>query len=268
MTELTLALLQAAHLQRTTSDALSALDVALAETAGLGASVLVTPELFLSGYGNAEHTRTMYERQDGRFLHAAAGLAAKHGVGLVCGYPESADGRYFNSAAVINSAGKLIHNYRKANLANDYERSCFESGADPTIFEFAGIRCAVLICYDVEFPEMARRAAQAGAELLIVPTALTSRWRIVAEAVIPTRAYENGVFVAYCNFAAPREIPEFGGLSTICGPDGQSLVRAGVGPEMVCTRLNNDRIAEIRSELHFLRDLRRIGDSKLPPLDS
>ena len=70
---------------------------------------------------------------------------------------------------------------------------------EPEIFEIGGLKAALLICYDVEFPESVRALALAGAELVIVPTALMQPFDVVAKTIVPARAYENQLFVAYAN---------------------------------------------------------------------
>ena len=138
-----------------------------------------TPELYLSGYGSAEAAKEAAQHVTSPVIQAASHIAARHGVGLVLGYPERSNGKLYNSAAVFDGQGQLLHNYRKLALPNDFERGCFHSGTGPQVFEFEGVRCSVVICYDAEFPELPRHAALAGAELLIVPTALRARWRFV-----------------------------------------------------------------------------------------
>jgi predicted amidohydrolase len=76
------------------------------------------------------------------------------------------------------------------------------------------------------------------------------------------RAYENGVFVAYCNCAASSLLQEFAGLSTVCGPDGQALVRAGLEPGMFTVTIDTAEIARIRSRLTFLADLKLMRASR------
>jgi 5-aminopentanamidase len=180
---------------------------------------------------------------------------------LVLGYPEKTETVVYNSAIVFDKAGMKLHNYRKINLPNDYERACFSWGTEVQVFEITGVRAAVLICSDVEFPELARKAAEMGAEVLLVPTALSMKWRIVPDSVIPVRAFENGFFVAYCNFGSDFEAPNFAGLSTICGPDGQVLVRAGHRPELVLTSIDTDKILDARFQLSFLPDVARMRSS-------
>ena len=170
-------------------------------------------------------------------------------------YPERTEAGVFNSSVVFGPSGATLHNYRKVDLANDYERGCFLRGRALHVFDIGGVSCAVLICYDIEFPEMARRAAEMGAELLIVPTALGQKWRIVSDCLVPVRAYENGIFVAYCNLAAEDEPRRFAGLSTICGPDGKPVLRADDRPGLFTAAIDTDEIGRVRNELNFLPDL-------------
>ena len=235
-----------------------ALDAALG---GTDADVLITPELGWPGYGDAERTRAMATGQDGALIARVRNLAARHGRAIVLGYAEAADGTIYNSAICIDASGQVLQNYRKQMRANDYERACFEVGTEGPVIPLAGVPSAILICYDVEFPELVRRAARAGALLVIVPTALGPKWRVASDVVVPARAYENGIFVAYCNHAATPASHVFCGLSVVAGPDGRAVGRAGEMAEVLEVTIDLDQVAEIRQQLHFLRDLAaREGD--------
>jgi predicted amidohydrolase len=258
MADLKIALMQAPGDPRPIDQALAKLDTALGDAASEGAHLLMTPELFLSGYGNRDATLACAQEQDSLVMNRIAGMAAHHEVALVLGYPETCGSEVYNAAIVFDETGKVIHTYRKINLPSDYERSCFKRGENVGIFEFRGVRCAVLICYDVEFPEMARSAVLNNAELLIVPTALSNKWRIVPDCVIPARAFENGVFIAYCNFSGRSDPTDFTGLSTVFQPDGQPITRAGHDPDIVFASIDTGKILDVRSQLHYLDDLKLI----------
>ncbi|MCE8526065.1 carbon-nitrogen hydrolase [Ruegeria pomeroyi] len=261
---LTLALFQARPAFRSADDALTDLDLAMSRAATAGADMLITPELYLSGYGSAGAVRATAQAQGSQFLRAAGQLAARHRVGLVLGYPEQSGCALYNSAAVFDRAGHLISNYRKVALPNDFERDCFTPGAGPEAFDFEGIRCSVLICYDIEFPELARRAALLGTELLLVPTALRAKWRFVSDAIVPSRAYENAMFIGYCDFAADEANSEFSGTSSICAPDGQHLCRASGREDMVLATIDTSAVHLRKSDFDFLQDLERF-DLATPP---
>jgi 5-aminopentanamidase len=258
MTQLTIAMLQAKPTSQPSAEVIAELSEAMTNAAALGADVLVTPELFLSGYGCPTETAERAQTSNSPLLLQAAQLSAKHRIALVLGYPEKTDRTVYNSAIVFDKDGATLHNYRKINLPNEYERGSFSWGTEVKVFEISGVRAAVLICSDVEFPELTRRAAEMGAEVLLVPTALNRKWRIVPESVIPVRAFENGFFVAYCNFGSDFDSPNFAGLSTICGPEGQVLVRAGHSPELIVTSIDTDQILDARFLLSFLSDVARM----------
>ncbi|CAM5716447.1 Carbon-nitrogen hydrolase OS=Streptomyces alboniger OX=132473 GN=CP975_05405 PE=3 SV=1 [Streptomyces alboniger] len=82
-----------------------------------------------------------------------------------------------------------------------------------------------MICYDVEFPENVRAHALAGTDLLLVPTAQMHPFQFVAESVVPVRAFENQMYVAYVNRVGQEGEFEFVGLSTLAGPDGVARTR-------------------------------------------
>lgn len=255
MTQLNIALFQAAPGPRTVDRALADLDTAMRRAVKRQANLLVTPELFLSGYGDASASIAAAQEANSEVLRAAAQTAARHGIGLVLGYPERDGGNLFNSAAVFDRRGARLHNYRKVALPNEFERGCFQSGNGPEVFEFEGVRCSVVICYDVEFPELPRRAARLGAEIMIVPTALRRKWRIVSDSVVPTRAYENAIFVAYCDYARHGSQSEFSGASTICGPTGARLTVETGQPGLVFAKIDTHEIARHRQEFDLLNDM-------------
>lgn len=244
MMKLTLALWQRASMQWSGDEFLQALDEAMAQTE---ADVFITPELCWPGYGDARSSR------DDAVGQASSLITSVRAI--VLGYAEADGARLFNSAMCIDAHGAIVANYRKQTTANDYERLCFGKGSHGPIFLLNGVPTSVLICLDVEFPELVRRASLDGAHLLIVPTALAPRWRVVPEMVIPTRAYENGIFVAYCNYATGSDAGPFCGLSLVAGPDGRTIANAQFGDCILEATIESGQVAEARSHLDYLRHL-------------
>jgi len=172
---------------------------------------------------------------------------------VVLGYAEVDGEKLFNSAICLDANGMILANYRKQTVANDYERQCFGKGGPGPVFLLHGVPTSILICLDVEFPELVRRASLDGAHLLIVPTALAPKWRVVPETVIPARAYENGIFVAYCNYAGDDEAGPFCGQSLVAGPDGRAIAHAQSAACTIEATINSDHVAETRSQLDYLQ---------------
>lgn len=258
MTALTIALYQAEPTPRDHKITLNLLHELLQKASQQGVDLLITPELFLSGYGNTKQTKSLALSQASEFMKSVASIVANFGVGLVLAYPELFENKLYNSAIVFNRRGRVLHNYRKTSVANRYERQIFSRGRGPETFEFEGVKCSILICYDVEFPELTRRMACQGTELILVPTALRSLWRVVADKVIPTRAYENGIFIAYCDYAATASSQSFSGASTVCGPDGNHLFDNSGMAELLVAKIETSQIKMIRSDIRFLRDLSQV----------
>ena len=108
----------------------------------------------------------------------------------------------------------------------------------------------------MEFPENVRRLALAGTELIVVPTALAREWAIVADKLVPTRAFENGVFMAYADRCGREGSSAYAGRSCIVAPDGRDLARAGDRDTVLRARIVPGDYAAVRRRLPYLRDLR------------
>lgn len=252
MTEVKLALWQRAPVEPSREGFLEALDNAMAQTR---ADVLITPELCWPGYGDVVLSRAEAVDQRGPFIACVRALAVRHGKAIVLGYAEADSERIFNSAICIGADGAVLANYRKQTTANDYERECFTKGGPGPVFEINGIPIALLICLDAEFPELVRGASLEGALLLIVPTALSPKWRVIPDAVIPTRACENGIFVAYCNYAGDGEAAPFCGRSLVVGPDGRAIANALTGECLLEVTVKSGDVIKARDQLDYLRHL-------------
>lgn len=223
-----------------------------------GAALLVAPELFLTGYAiGKEAVERLAEPMDGLSLNAAREIARREKIALCFGFPERDGGKVFNTAVVIGFDGKVVATYRKTHLFGDVDREQFaDSGTLPAVFDLGGFKCGLLICYDVEFPENVRAHALNGAELVLVPTALMMPFDIVAKTIVPARAYENQVFVAYVDRCGTEAPFDYCGLSCVVGPDGADLARAGRGEELIFADLDRRSMEESRRLNTHLADRR------------
>lgn len=218
------------------------------------ADLLLLPELFASGYNIGEMVHNCAEPADGAIARQVAGMARESGVAIHYGYPERDGENLFNSAQCIAPDGTRLGGHRKLIIPPGFEGQYFAAGNGCALFSYKGVRIATLICYDAEFPETARHVAQLGAELVLVPTALGAKWGWVADTMIPTRAYENGVFLAYANSAGAEGDMAFLGRSFIAAPDGEELARAGHAPEVITADLNMARVPAAQARLPYLKD--------------
>lgn len=229
--------------------------LAAAAKAG-GAALLVLPEMYLSGY-NIGAVAASRQALTQSALEPAQRIAAANGIALCFGYPERVGEDVANSAVLIGPDGALLLNYRKTHLFGALDRDMFKSvGGGFGLAELDGYRIGLLICYDIEFPEPARVLALAGADILLVPTAQMQPYTQVARHLIPARAYENQLYVAYANHSGGEDGLDYVGLSSICGPDGAVLAAAGPGEALIYASADKSHHAKVRETDPLLRDRR------------
>jgi len=231
-----------------------------------GAELLLCPELLLSSYNDPAAIRRLAQPPDGPENRQIDALAAELGLAIAYGYPEAAPGgAIYNSARLVGADGRICLNHRKIHLFGDQERGVFTPGdtVTPPIV-WGGFRIGLLVCFDIEFPESARQLALLGADLLLVPTALPAGDDQVPTLLIPARAAENGLFVAYANYHGTQNGLAFAGLSCVAGPDGTKSAACGPGPALCIVDLDQTAIAQARQTVNYLH-ARRLGlPSPLP----
>ncbi len=251
-----LSLFQGPSLPCTVADTLGILEKAALRARS---DLLVCPELFLTGYNiGADRLRALAEPVDGLSAQAAGAIARAAQCALLYGYPErGADGRIYNAALLIGCDGQRLANFRKLHLFGAMETEIFTPGEDAAVMaEIKGVKLGILICYDVEFPETVRGLALAGADLVAVPTALMQPYEFVPRVLVPTRAYENSVCVAYANRTGREGDLVYPGESCIVGPDGRDLARAGEGETMINAELDSGMFEKARLFNTFLANRR------------
>ena len=207
---------------------------AVAEAAAGGAQFVVLPELGDSGYvfdaadPAAEARGLATPVTDSATLQLWQALAGRHRLVIVGGFCElGADGRLYNSAALVDGSGTRAV-YRKAHLW-DTEKIPFTPGdAAPPVVDTEFGRVAVMVCYDLEFPEWTRLVALDGADLIAAPVNWPGyRWPAgerPAEVIkAQAAAAANGVFVAVADRCRTERGVSWISGSLIVGPDGYPL---------------------------------------------
>jgi N-carbamoylputrescine amidase len=249
------------------------------EAAGRGAQIVCLQELFRSQYFCREENATLFDLAEpvpGPSTEALSKLAAELGVAIVGSlFERRAAGVYHNTAAVIDADGSLLGIYRKMHIPDDpsyFEKFYFTPGdLGFRTFDTRFGRVAVLVCWDQWYPEAARLAALAGAQVLFYPTAIGwhpaekqeygaaqhDAWRTVQRA----HAIANGVYVAAVNRVGYEGPPEHGlefwGASFVADPFGQVVAEASHDrEEILVAKCDPRRIEEVRRNWPFLRDRR------------
>lgn len=255
---LTIAISQTAGCFANPAAALDLLDATARRARAAQADLLVLPELFCTGYNlGAARARSLAMTPDDETFDRLRAIARAHGTAICLGFPERVDQNIANSAALIDATGDILLIYRKIHLFGALDRAMFSLRGDRfPVVPWRGLKLGLAICYDIEFPETARALAIAGADLVLVPTALMPPYDVVADHLIPTRAYENQVFIAYANHCGSEDGLAYIGKSSICGPDGAVLAKAGDGPALITATIDPAHQAEIRARDPLLADRR------------
>lgn len=228
-------------------------------TEAKGADLLVAPEMFLTGYNiGVDAVNVLAQGRDGEAAQQVAQIAKTSGVAILYGYPERAeDGQIYNAVQLIDAQGERLCNYRKTHLFGDLDHSMFSAGEDDfPLVELNGWTLGFLICYDLEFPENARRLALAGADLILVPTANMIPFDFIADVTVRARAYENQCYVAYANYCGSEEQIHYCGQSSIAAPDGSRIAQAGLDEALIVGTLDRQLMLDSRAANRYFLDRR------------
>ena len=220
--------------------------------------IVTLPELFCSGYNIGSAIYDCAAERIGKFYKTMTELAHRYQIAIHYGYPELSNGTLYNSAQMIDPSGEIILNYRKRLIPPGIEEGVFSKGKHDSIVTFKGVKIATLICYDAEFPENVRRVAVNGAELILVPTALSAQWGIVAEKVVPSRAFENGVYLCYANQSGSENDMLYYGGSCIVDPQGIDLARLGTEKGIITATISTEVVKRSQARLPYCSVSRKI----------
>ena len=221
---------------------------ALDQARTLGADLVLTPELALSGYPPED----LLLRPD--FYRACACEVARiaehtQGITLVLGHPEARQAKRYNAASVIRD-GRIMTTYHKHRLPNyevfDEERY-FDHGRAACVFELKGVKLGVNICADLWESGPAELARAEGAQVLLGLNAspyhmnkLQRRYEVLRERVGGT-----GLPVVYCNMVGGQDELVFDGASFAFNADGSLAWQASAFDERLdIVRLHDGRWAE------------------------
>lgn len=165
--------------------------------------------------------------------------------------------KIFNRCYIINRQGKIVYHYDKGHLFSPgKEPLYFTAGEQNELFELDGISCAIQICYDIRFPELARKQALAGAKILFVPAQWphprSNHWIALSKA----RAIENQIYVVTCNGCGIVGNLVSCGHSSVYNPWGEELILAGEEEEIHVTELDITQVEEARSKIPVFQDRR------------
>lgn len=198
-----------------------------------GAQLVVTPEGFMDGYISNDADldpkkyRAIGEPIDGPMMRRVGQLSRELKIYLLVGFSELRGEQMYNTAALFNPEGALIHRYSKTHVGSERYNA---QGAEFPVVETPLGRWGTLICLDRQLPETARILAIKGAQLILNPS--YGSYGEMNEVMMRTRAYENGVYAA---FVHPQN-------TLIIDPKGAIIARDDpkAGDQVVIARITLD----------------------------
>jgi N-carbamoylputrescine amidase len=232
------------------------------QAAAAGADLMVLPEMCTSGYAFADRAELSGYAEPagagdiGRALTGWAELARRHRLYIAGGFPEVAEGAYYNSAALVGPEG--LHGvYRKVHLFFN-EKSLFEPGdLGFPVFDLPFGRVGMEICYDIFFPESARSLVLGGAQLILSPSNFVRNFRRrvydergLTQACVAAMgiASQNQVHFALCDRIGEEREVGFIGASILVGWDGWPAAgpASGSGEELLVAEMDLDEATRKR----------------------
>jgi predicted amidohydrolase len=227
---------------------------ALGRASDRGAQLVVLPEMWSSGFAGKK-LADLAMRTAG-IVEELLEVSRRRGLVIVGSMPEPHNDRVYNTIHLMDN-GRLTGVYRKIHLFSLLgEDRVFSAGDDVLLAETSVGKIGVVICYDLRFPELSRRLAIEGAQILCIPAQWpnprSEHWRTLLLA----RAIENQCFVVASNTCGVVGKLDFFGMSMIIGPRGEVLAEAGDRQGEITAPLDMRDMDDWRSQIPCFRDRR------------
>lgn len=249
---------------RTPDDALGVVASRIAAAAGLGAQLIVLPEIWTPGYfafdDYAEASQHAARIRSELSAHARTLGVHIHGGSFV----EEDEGDLYNTSVLFDPDGRAVAEYRKIHLFGygSREPEVLTPGSSPTVADTDLGRIGMVVCYDLRYPGLFRHMVDQGAEMVLVASAWphprVGPWSTLNRA----RAIEGQIHVVAANGVGPTESgPSLCGNSVIVDPWGVPVAQAGDEPALVMAHIDLDAPSAARRRFHQLADRQMVGRS-------
>jgi predicted amidohydrolase len=222
--------------------------------AAAGAQIAVLPEMWSSGYDY----RRLAELSDRtpEVLERLCAVSKANDIILVGSLPEKQNDILYNMATVIED-GSIKGSYRKLHMFSTMGEDRFLSPGNSTLVVDTKIgRVGVAICYDLRFPELFRKMALDGAELICIPAEWPKprqeHWRTLLRA----RAIENQLFIAAANCCGIQGKLDFFGMSLLISSKGEVLAEAGETDMVLSASFDRKEMQTYREQIRCFADRR------------
>ncbi|MFB6363845.1 carbon-nitrogen family hydrolase [Paenibacillus elgii] len=219
--------------------------------------VIVFPEMWNTGYA-LDRIQELADHYGERTEALLSAFSRKHGVNIIGGsIAEKRDDGVYNTIFAYDRQGNRAGDYSKIHLFRLMDEEKFlQSGDRAGGLQLDGIPAGMMICYDIRFPELARKLALGGAQILFVPAEWPNprlhHWRTLLMA----RAIENQMFVVSCNRVGVSGTTEFFGHSMVIDPWGEVLAEGGEAETIVRAAVDLSQVPAVRGKIPVFEDRR------------
>ncbi len=226
---------------------------ALCELAARKCRLAVLPEMWACSF--PYRTLASMAERTPETLDRIRRIARREGIMVAGSLPEADGETIYNTSYIIDTGGQIAGTYRKVHLFTLYqEHKHFGRGKSAGTVQTGDAGIGAMICYDLRFPELARRIALDGAEIICVsalwPLERIDHWSLLLKA----RAVENQLFVIGTNGCGIEGRITWGGNSAIFSPWGETLAAAGTEEQTIVGVLHGGEIEEVRKLIPCFED--------------
>lgn len=226
----------------------------ISKAASEKSNIAIFPELFLTGYSVGENISEMAETIDGPSMKEIRQQCQENQVYTVVGFPEDGqDGNYYISSALIDDKGDVLGVYRKMHLF-DSENKYFKAGSNFEVIETPLGKIGLMICYDVEFPEISRALKLMGADIIIIVNANMHPYELHHHLYARCRAMENEIPVVICNRLGVEDALDFCGDSLVINAKGEILL--SLKDEVIAKSVNIPTQQELDPKVSYIKNRR------------
>lgn len=214
--------------------------------------VIVLPEMWNTSF-IPSNVNEICDKEGEKSKELLSKLSKELNVNIIGGsVSNTLNGKLYNTSYIFDRNGNEIGKYNKVHLFSPSgEDKLFKKGNQVVTFELDGVKCGMVICYDIRFLEWIRKYALEDVQVLFNSAAWPAKRSMHWDVLNRARAIENQMFVVCVN-----SVGDFGGHSAIIDPWGEYIIEPFESDEIKTGELDFSVIKEIRESINVFRDRR------------
>ena len=221
-----------------------------------GADYICLPEYFSTGCIPVKFNE-LAETIPGDTTNKLCKIAKKNRIAIVASLIEKSKHTLYNTAILIDSKGDLLGKQRKIHLFLE-ETTVVSNGKRCDVISTVNGKIGLMVCYDTIFPEVSRKLAINGAELIFIPAnwpdPFSTQWKIALSA----RALDNQIWIVAANRCGKDDTYTYFGKSMIIDPYGEVVCECGNEEDLIVCEIKLEKADEFKAIVNFLKDRKSI----------